>query len=518
MKTLPRLAALLVFFLSTALGGAFEPRPDSSPAEVVPAPAVQRDTDSTRPAAPLAARNSLLRVNSMNQAYDFFQPWRKKNPAGRRGIGVVIPGGRILVTAELVANSNFIELEKAATAEKSSASVERVDYDCNLAILRPSDPAFLAGMTPFPFDGKTSIGDSATILQFEPNGEIAETTGRISSIAVSPYPLENLGLLVFKLSAPLQQRDGSFTLPAVRDGRLLGLVMRYDARNQIADIIPMPVVKRFLGQAAGRTYRGFPRLGVSYSPLRDPQLRRYIGLKEPGGIYITKVTPGGSAAKAGLLPGDVLLAIDGKPLDQDGNHQDPDHGRILFSHLTNTATAAGDKITLKIFRQGKTRDLVATMEPPDRSRVVSPAFLADTAPPFVILGGLVFIELSRPFLQEWGMDWVKSAPRRLVHLDAFQDELPEDRGKIVVLARVLPTPDTIGYDNLGNLVVKELNGRPVKSLADLSAAARHPIDGFQKIELEEDPKHIFLDAASVEANRAALMEHYDLPALERLPK
>jgi hypothetical protein len=74
-------------------------------------------------------RDSLLRVNSNNQAFDFFQPWRKKPPFSRRGLGVLIDGGRILVTAELVANSNFIEIEKPATAQKSSAVVERVDYD-----------------------------------------------------------------------------------------------------------------------------------------------------------------------------------------------------------------------------------------------------------------------------------------------------------------------------------------------------------------------------------------------------
>ena len=504
MKTLPHLAAIFLLCQALAFGGSFFAKSGASP-EVV----------SPTPKSPEPPRPSILRVNSTNQAYDFFQPWQKKSPFSRRGIGVVIPDGRILVTAELIANSNFIELEKAATAEKSTAVIERVDYDCNLAILRPADSAFLEGMPPIEFDGKTTIGDSATVLQLEPNGEIAETTGRISSIAIAPYPLDNLGLLVFKLSAPLQQRDGSFTLPAVRDGQLLGLIMRYDARNQIADIIPMPVIQRFLQQAAAPTYRGFPRLGISYSPLRDPQLRRYIGLKEPGGIYITKVTADGSAAKAGLLPGDVLLAINDHPLDQDGNYEDPQHGRILFSHLSNTATAAGEKSTLKIFRDGTIQNLTATMEPPDRSRIASPAFLADTAPPFVILGGLVFIELSRPFLQEWGADWAKSAPQRLVYLDAFQDELPEDRGKIVVLARVLPTPDTIGYDNLGNLVVKELNGQPVKSLTDLVKASQTPLDGFQKIELEEDPKWLFLDAKSIESNRARLMEHYDLPTLER---
>ena len=78
------------------------------------------------------SNSSILRVNSTDQAYDFFRPWTKKAPFSRRGLGTLIEGGRILVTAELIANNTFIELEKAATAEKSSATVERVDYESNL--------------------------------------------------------------------------------------------------------------------------------------------------------------------------------------------------------------------------------------------------------------------------------------------------------------------------------------------------------------------------------------------------
>jgi S1-C subfamily serine protease len=466
--------------------------------------------------APEVTSKSILRVNSTNQVYDLGSPWQKKPPTGRRGLGVLVGDGSILVTADLVANSNFIELELPANAKKSTATIQHIDYESNLALLRATDPEFLAGMIPLKLAEKISIGDSATVLQFEPNGEIARTTGRISSISIAPYTLENVGLLVFKISMPLQQRDGSFTLPAVHGGRLVGLLMRYDSRNQTADIIPMPIISRFLASTTQPDFKGFPRLGVSYSPLRDPQLRRFIGLTEPGGIYVTKVTPKSSAASAGLREGDVILAVNGRALDQDGNYEDADYGRILFSHITGTLTPAGGKVVLKILRSGKIEEVPVAMKPLDRSSVVSPSFLSDAAPPYFILGGMVFVELSRPYLQEWGAEWTKNAPQRLVNYDAFQDELPADRGKIVVLAQILPTPDTIGYDNIENVVIKELNGRPVKSIADLAEAAKHPVEGFQKIKLEEDPTWLFLDAASIEANRTQLMEHYELPATERL--
>lgn len=515
MNPLHHIVAFLILLQASVLGGTFQPRflhSKSSSATTTPSPVPILETSLF----PQVTTQSVIRVNSTNQAYDYQSPWQKKTPYGRRGIGVLIGEGRILTTADLIANSNFIELEKAATAEKSTAVVERIDYECNLAVLRPTNASFLDGMAPLALDGKISIGDSATVLQLEPNGELARTTGRISSISVAPYPLENVGLLVFKLSTPLQQRDGSYTLPAVRDGRLVGLLMRYDARNQTADIIPMPVISRFLDSGNLIIHPGFPRLGVSYAPLRDPQLRRYIGLNEPGGIYVTKVTPKSSAAAAGLREGDAILAVNGRPLDQEGNYEDADYGKILFSHITNTLTPAGGKVALKILRAGKIEVLSVQMQPLDRSGTTSPSYLADQAPPYFILGGMVFVELSRPYLQEWGPDWAKSAPQRLVNYDAFQDELPADRGKIVVLSQILPSPDTLGYDHIDNVVVKELNGRPVKSIADLAEAAKHPVEGFQKIELEEDPKWLFLDAASIEANRAQLMKHYALPATERL--
>jgi S1-C subfamily serine protease len=498
MNPLLPIVILLFFIQASVLGGTFQPR------------------FKNQTTAPEVTSKSILRVNSTNQVYDLGSPWQKKPPTGRRGLGVLVGDGSILVTADLVANSNFIELELPANAKKSTATIQHIDYESNLALLRATDPEFLAGMIPLKLAEKISIGDSATVLQFEPNGEIARTTGRISSISIAPYTLENVGLLVFKISMPLQQRDGSFTLPAVHGGRLVGLLMRYDSRNQTADIIPMPIISRFLASTTQPDFKGFPRLGVSFAPLRDPQLRRFIGLTEPGGIYVTKVTPKSSAASAGLREGDVILAVNGLPLDQDGNYEDADYGRILFSHITGTLTPAGGKVVLKILRSGKIEEVPVAMKPLDRSSVVSPSFLSDAAPPYFILGGMVFVELSRPYLQEWGAEWTKNAPQRLVNYDAFQDELPADRGKIVVLAQILPTPDTIGYENIENVVIKELNGRPVKSIADLAEAAKHPVEGFQKIKLEEDPTWLFLDAASIEANRTQLMEHYELPATERL--
>ena len=52
---------------------------------------------------------SLVRVNVTGQPYDYFRPWQKKASFSKRGLGAVLPQGRVLVTADLVANQNYVE-------------------------------------------------------------------------------------------------------------------------------------------------------------------------------------------------------------------------------------------------------------------------------------------------------------------------------------------------------------------------------------------------------------------------
>ncbi len=478
--------------------------------------AAPRPVESPTPAIPDIAR-SLVRVNATGQSYDFFRPWMKEAPYFRKGIGVVIADGRVLVTAELVANHTYIELEMPASAEKAAARLTAVDYDCNLALIEPVDPAFLKDRAPIALDDTARVGDSASLVQLEVNGEVAQTPATITTISVNPYPLDHLALLTFRLSAPLQGREGSFSFPAVRNGRLLGLLMRYDARSQSADVIPAPVIARFLAQIKPDVaYTGFPRVGIAFSETRDPQLRRYAGIKEDGGVYITMVKAGSAADEAGIRKGDIILSVAGHPVDADGNYEDLRYGRIAFSHLTNTVSSVGDTIDFALLREGKRLTIPVKLAALDRLRSVSDPYIFDRQPRYLIVGGLVFQELSRPYLFEWGGGWRKEAPQQLVYLDAYQEELPADRGKIIFLSQILPTADTVGYEDLGHLVVSRVNGLPIKSLGDLDHALASPQKGFHKIEFDDDPAFIYLDAAASEKSGEKIRQAYGIPSLKSL--
>ncbi len=461
---------------------------------------------------------SLVRVNVTGQAFDYFRPWQKRAPFSKRALGAVLSQGRVLVTADLVADQNYVELERAESGDKMAASVEVVDYEANLALVLPQDKKFLQGLPPLELTNDTIVGDHLAALQLEQTGSLVVTDGLVTGVQVTRYPSEVGQFLTYRVSIPLQYRDNSYTVPLVKNNKLAGLLLRYDPRSQLMDVIPAPIITHFLKDAAKPKYAGFPTLGFEYFPTRDPQLRKYAGESgNGGGVYVTGIEPGTAAARGGLQVGDIITGIDGFDLDQNGNYVDPLYKKLDFTNLLTARAYSGETVPFKVQRQGKAMQIDLTLDHRDTTDYVIPPYAHDEAPRYLVLGGLVFQELSRQYLREWGTNWAKDAPQRFVYLDRFQWELfPAGHRRVVILGQVLPVNGTIGYEDIGYLTVTKIDGKEIHSLEDVAAAIKDPLDGFYKIETDEQPREIPLDPSQARVDEPALRDSYGIPVLERL--
>jgi hypothetical protein len=293
--------------------------------------------------------------------------------------------------------------------------------------------------------------------------------------------------------------------------------MRYDTRTQNANTIPAEVIRHFLTDAAATTYGGFPKAGLLFAPTRDPQLRQYAKIPSgvTGGVYVTHVERNSPGEAAGIQEGDVLLSIAGKSIDQDGNYTDARYGKLSLVNLISLQKS-GAKVSFGLLREGKPLNLDVTLQHRPADSYVIPPYVVNKSPDYYVLGGLVLQQLSRDYLKEWGAEWEKKAPERLVYYDHYQSDIFHgDIKHLVILSQVMPTQDSIGYEDLGALVVTKINDMPLKSFADVPTALAHPINGFDKIEFDENPNVIYLDAAQVAAHADEMQQTYGLPAVSR---
>jgi len=443
-----------------------------------------------------APSDAVLRVNSTIQSYSASQPWQKNNPRRRSGLGALLSGNRVLTTAQMAANAIYLEFQTADQAKTVPARVLAIDYSANLALLGPQgDAGFLSEMTPVEISPATKLDDHIDVIQLENTG-----TGRY--------------FLTYQLKGSMQSASSSFTLPAFREGKLTGMLTSYSSKDQISDIVSVDIISNFLADAADGNYEGFPNLGVSYGTTEDPNFRAWLKLPaDEGGLYLDRIVPGGAAEADGLKKDDVLLAINGQAIDRRGYFKHPDYGTLFWIHLIGSGKI-GDVIKASVLRDGKPMELSITLK--KRPTPLLDSHMYDKAPPYLIKGGLVFQELSVPYLRAFGKEWAKIGPLNLLDVMSSPEDYSKDRRRVVVLTRVIPSEATIGYDRLSNHIVTAANGQPIKGLPELSQILKTvPENGIHHLETDDVPYQIFLDESLADKVDQQFTAQ-GLPSLSRL--
>lgn len=465
--------------------------------QVKPAAAEPKETIEVTPTAD--PKQSVIRINTTRQKWNPGQPWEKQPPRKRRSLAAVVGVNQVITTAEMVADATMIELESIDGKKLAQGKVIAVDYEANLALLgldeAETDSSFFEGMVPLEIAEPFGLGDSVEAIQVEENGTLLITSGPVQSIDIVANFMPGEYFLTYEVKASMQSAASSFSVPALHDGKLAGLLTSYDSKDQISDITGTEILARFMADASDGDYQGFPSLGVSVARTEDAGFRAWLKLPdEVGGLYVAKVRKGSAAEAAELKEGDVITLVDGHDIDRMGYFEHPLYGRTYWSHLVRGAKGAGESVTLGVLRDGETVELTAQLKRRDRQNELVPGYLFGKAPNFLVKGGFIFQELTRPLLEAFGDEWRSRAPLNLLDVLENPDKYEDRYERVVFLAAVIATPATVGYEPLRNLIVTEVNGKPVRDMKSLIAAFDEiPSDGLHSIEFDEENFKIYLD-------------------------
>ncbi len=443
------------------------------------------------------------------------QPWAKLSPRTRTAAGVVVPGPYVLTTAQMVSRSTFIQLVKNGRPTPFELRPVLVDEEVNLALLGAEDPAALAGLEP------------TTLAPETPK------SGRLSTVRWNEQQLEVLALRVqrfdvqeshfgrFRHVFMLGQTDatgGGWSEPVFDESKLVGLTVGQS--KQTATVLPAEILKLFLERAAAEGgYAGFPIFGAYWQTNRDPSVTTYLGLEgDPRGVLMRQV-PWGSSACGVIRPRDIVLAIDGVPINAEGYYEHPRFGRLEYTQLL-AEKAVGESVEVELLRDGEIRrETMRLRRYPIASHLVR-VWRSEPAPAYFIAGGLIFRELDAEYLSTWGDGWSKKAPMDLVSLYRLKQEAqsPGQR-RMILIHSILPSEYTVGYDSLENALVRRINGQDIDSIDDVVAAFEKPQGEFHVIDLNPlaGRRQIVLAAQPLEAVTRAVLQHYQIPADRRLP-
>lgn len=164
--------------------------------------------------------------------------------------------------------------------------------------------------------GTATVGELALVLGRSPDSGPNASLGVISAVS-GPWRTWRGGRLdqYIRLDATLFPNSSGGAVVDCR-GRLLGIAT--SGLSRIAGLaIPVSSVNRVVDAVLERGHvpRGY--LGVGIQPVAIPEaLRTSLSVPNEGGVMVVSVERGGPADQAGVLMGDVLLAVGNTQLDQ----------------------------------------------------------------------------------------------------------------------------------------------------------------------------------------------------------
>jgi serine protease Do len=363
-----RLALALVCFAFLASGvalgmllkGRFEPpiaAAPTPPSPIVLGPGLPGPdfTAIAKRSTPAVVNISALQVYKTERAPFFSDPFFQeffgqgtpfRMPEEERktslGSGVFVSADGLIVT-----NNHVIEHARQisiTTSEKKRLRATLVGTDpvTDIAVIRVSGGGFPS--VPWGDSSKAAVGEYVLAI-----GNPYQLSQTVTMGIISATGRSNVGIVDYEdfiqTDAAINPGNSGGALVNVR-GELIGINTAIYSQSGgyqgIGFAVPANLAREVMGQlvAHGKVARGF--VGITRIANVTDENAGELGLREAKGVIVLELLRRSPAQRAGLAPGDVIVAVDGQPLDDSADL------RHLLARLK-----VGTDLTLKVFRDAR---------------------------------------------------------------------------------------------------------------------------------------------------------------------
>ena len=457
---------------------------------------------------------SVVQITNYTQQPSWVEPWRFSPVRGGLGSGFVIQGRRIMTNAHVVSWSKQLIVYRYQDPKPYQARVEYIGHDCDLAVLRVDDPAFFEDVPALQIGDLPEVRSTVTTYGYPAGGrQISYTAGVVSRIEIQRYVQpNNRRLLAVQTDAAIN--PGNSGGPVIQEGEVVGVSFQGKPGLENAGFfIPPGVIRHFLEDVEDGVYHGFPSAGLSIVKLTNPAFRRALGVPQNSiGARIDDLLQPFPETHKLIQKNDVLLEVANYDVGSDGTiifSGNRVHCAFLFSRVQH-----GDSIPLRIWRAGTAMDIELPLYVNREDRTMGNQY---EPPPYIIVGGLVFTELSANYLGSLGQNWRRKVSPETVYELIFRNRLSEAeaRAKPVVLSKILKHPSNVDFAVEPRSILTELNGRKISKMQDLQAAIESTQGDFYRFGFLSG-KEEALNRSDALAAEEQLMQRYNIPSIQRL--
>jgi len=445
-------------------------------------------------------KQAIVKIYNVAKKPNYLSPWSTAMGSST-GSGAIIEGGYILTNAHVVANQAFLEVQRYGERKRYIAKVFAVSHQADLALLKVEDEKFSSGVTPLTFGTLPEVEQKIVVYGYPMGGStLSATIGVVSRVEHHTYAHSGETFLAVQVDAAVN--PGNSGGPALSDGKIVGVVMQVISKSQnIGYLVPVSMVQHFIADMKDGKYDGFAELGIGTQKLENPAMRRYYGLDDSvSGKLIDKIVYN-SSMKSVFKVGDILTAIDGHNIENDGTVAFRKHEYTDYNYYVD-AHQMGDRIDFDIIRDRKPMKVSGILK-----NVADDMFLVkttryDVMPTYYIYGGYVFSPLTR--------NLIRSTNRNRLRMSCLASKWQEeDKDEVVILLKVLASDISRGDNNFGMWAIDTINGKPFKNFKEFYEIMENMKEKFIVLE-DKDGVKVIIDKEEALGKQDELLKKYNI--------